>query len=269
MSTGARGFFLLIMVVDISVPENWQSLTQKQLYCLFRCMSRKMMRALEDKSANLGLTDFDWAEIITRFLIKFNRMKVVGRYGDFFLFKKHDVQFECPPDVWAHACSLMRWVKEIPDSPVRLDNIKNNTPICDIQLTQLLLQDYIALENYWQTFCAYGDAEAIVFMTEILYGCEGVSPDSAQMLSVVYWWSSAKKLLSENFPNFLRPASQDSADFSAVELRRNSDSIIRALTKGDISKNSVILKSTLWVALAELDALAKEYDDLNKKFPNK
>ena len=44
---------------------------------------------------------------------------------------------------------------------------------------------------------------------------------------------------------------------------------IRALTKGDVTKEKEVLAIDTWRALTELDALAKEYDDFNKKYPNK
>jgi hypothetical protein len=41
---------------------------------------------------------------------------------------------------------------------------------------------------------------------------------------------------------------------------------IRALTKGDITKESTVLKMDTWRALTELDALAREYDEFNRKY---
>ena len=47
------------------------------------------------------------------------------------------------------------------------------------------------------------------------------------------------------------------------------NSQIRALTKGDVTKEKEVLAIDTWRALTELNALAKEYDDFNKKYPNK
>ena len=47
------------------------------------------------------------------------------------------------------------------------------------------------------------------------------------------------------------------------------DSQIRALTKGDITKEDAVLSMPCHRALTELDALAREYDDLRTKYPNK
>ena len=45
--------------------------------------------------------------------------------------------------------------------------------------------------------------------------------------------------------------------------------MIRALTKGDITKEPEILALDTHRALTELDAQAKEYKEFNAKFPKK
>ena len=44
---------------------------------------------------------------------------------------------------------------------------------------------------------------------------------------------------------------------------------IRALTKGDITKEKEILAMDTWRALQELNAQAKEYNEFNAKYGNK
>lgn len=250
------------MVINISVPLDWSDLSQKNLRCLLRCICSL------SKSITVAIDDFGWAKVFTDFILRYNGIKVIGRFDDFYLFRKEGTDFQCPADVWAQSCLLMNWAKEIPESPVRLECVQKHCPICDIQLQNLSLENYLALENYWQSFNAYTAPEALICMTEILYGCEGISPSSEELMSVTVWWASVKKLLSFTFPNFLRPAAQGSEEFSSLELRRNTDAIIRALTKGDVTKRESVLKIPLWEALAELDALAREYDEINKKYPN-
>ena len=73
------------------------------------------------------------------------------------------------------------------------------------------------------------------------------------------------------FPHFLRPAesagSGSTPDYDT--LRRNVDAQIRALTKGDVTKESQILALDTWRALTELDAQAREYEELNKRMSKK
>ena len=44
---------------------------------------------------------------------------------------------------------------------------------------------------------------------------------------------------------------------------------IRALTKGDITKEAEVLKMDVWRALTELDAIAYENQELDRKYGKK
>ena len=50
-------------------------------------------------------------------------------------------------------------------------------------------------------------------------------------------------------------------------LQESMNAQIRALTKGDIIKE--VLHLDTWRALTELDALAKEAEEFNRKYPKK
>ena len=52
-------------------------------------------------------------------------------------------------------------------------------------------------------------------------------------------------------------------------LQESMNAQIRALTKGDITKEKEVLHLDTWRALTELDALAKEAEEFNRKYPNK
>lgn len=91
------------------------------------------------------------------------------------------------------------------------------------------------------------------------------------MLSIFYWWAGLKAMLSRRYPNFFRVSPVEPAvdHVDELTLRRSMDSQIRALTKGDITKETTILSLPAVRALTELDALAREYEDLNRKYPSK
>ena len=44
---------------------------------------------------------------------------------------------------------------------------------------------------------------------------------------------------------------------------------IRALTGGDITKEKAVLAMDTWRALTELDAKARDYEELERKYPSK
>jgi hypothetical protein len=92
-------------------------------------------------------------------------------------------------------------------------------------------------------------------------------------VGIFYWFASLKDYLARSFPNFLQPAGR-STDSNLLggtpnigrRLQESMNAQIRALTKGDITKESTVLKMDTWRALTELDALAREYDEFNRKY---
>ncbi len=107
-------------------------------------------------------------------------------------------------------------------------------------------------------------------MAGILYRKEDIQLLPSEEISIFYWWASVKQMVSSMFPHFFQPAPVADQDIPDAEtVRRSVDAQIRALTKGDITKEEQILSMPAIRALTELDAQAKEYQDLNKKYPSK
>ena len=50
------------------------------------------------------------------------------------------------------------------------------------------------------------------------------------------------------------------------DMRKVIDAQIRALTKGDIVKEELVLQQDCWRALTELDALAREAEEFERKY---
>ena len=50
----------------------------------------------------------------------------------------------------------------------------------------------------------------------------------------------------------------------SIHLQESMDAQIRALTKGDVTKEAEVLQLDTWRALTELNAQAKEYEELRK-----
>ena len=94
-------------------------------------------------------------------------------------------------------------------------------------------------------------------------------------MSVFYWFASVKDLFARLYPHFFQTASQPdnllggSRLPSGAQIQQAVNAMIRALTKGDITKEREILALDTHRALTELDAQAKEYKEFNDKFPKK
>ena len=109
-------------------------------------------------------------------------------------------------------------------------------------------------------------------MAQVLYASDHVKPDKAQLIGIFYWMASLKQYFAGLFPNFYKPASDYSngnllgngqTDIYS-QLRDSTNAMIRALTGGDITKEDAIMKMDTWRALTELDAKAREVEELRK-----
>ena len=109
-------------------------------------------------------------------------------------------------------------------------------------------------------------------MATHLYGGRSIHLNKTERTSIFYWFASLKSLLARTFPHFLQSASTDgSANMIGSpnigrRLQEAMNAQIRALTKGDITKEKEILSLDTWRALTELDAQAKEYEEMNKMY---
>ena len=82
-----------------------------------------------------------------------------------------------------------------------------------------------------------------------------------------------EKYIYCDIPHFLQPAASVSSENLLEQgaplgqrLQEAMNAQIRALTKGDITKEKQVLSMDTWRALAELDAQAKEYEELKRQY---
>ncbi|WP_278672523.1 hypothetical protein [Leyella stercorea] len=91
------------------------------------------------------------------------------------------------------------------------------------------------------------------------------------LLNAFYWFSSLKHYFARLFPHFLQPMSSSSEDLLGYAppigevLWTAMNAQIRALTGGDITKEEAVLSMDTWRALTELDAKAKEVEDIKRQ----
>ena len=82
-------------------------------------------------------------------------------------------------------------------------------------------------------------------------------------MGVFLWFMWIKHNFSTKFPHLFKPAADGGEGETDMEASMNAQ--IRALTGGDITKEETIRKANVWRALTELDAKAREAEELNKK----
>lgn len=257
-------------VVDVNVPKGWTELSQQQLRFLLSVMVAVNLanknvgfRSMEDFAAQTA------AQVQSICFFKWSGLTVVCPYADGWLVRSDDMEFVLSAETVAAAISHLSWTKELPLEPVRLDMVDGAQAIPADISSGLTFDSWLACETLWQRYQAGPDDALLRQMAEILYNKENIRLTAAETLGVFYWWAGIKNLVSAMFPNFFKKTGGDSEaeppDYD--ELRRNIDAQIRALTKGDITKEKEILSLEALRALTELDAQAREYDEIRKRYP--
>lgn len=257
--------------LKLTVPVSWEKLSQDQLDFLLRTIAsvnrvniNKPFRSIDDFSAQTA------AQVATYCLFRWNGLTVVTPYADDWLVAHEGQEFRVRGADIAAATVALEWINELPAEPVRLDSIDGATAVAAELDDSFSFDDWLACEALWQGYQVVKSEQFLQQMAEVLYRKPGIKLQEHETLSIFYWWAGLKNHCNRLYPNFFQPA--DPA--TAVEpdrdmLRRNMDAQIRALTKGDITKEEHILSLPAHRALTELDALAREYDELNRKYPQK
>jgi len=242
--------------VNLIVPTSWEELTQEQLkyyfFVLTMCQSA--------------------AEVKTYCLCRWSGLEVLYPYGEGFMCRHEQREFVLQPLQVAAAIQSLDWTDTLPTSPVRLERIgKYRALPADFQ--EVPFETFIICDNLYQGYLSAKDDQLLDDLARVLYQSAKVRPDAAQRIGVFYWFASLKEMFARQFKHFFQPLSAQS-DGNMFNQGRSQYEIIyhavnaqiRALTKGDVTKEKEVLAIDTWRALTELDALAKEYEEFNQKY---
>lgn len=88
--------------------------------------------------------------------------------------------------------------------------------------------------------------------------------DAVLTYAILHWYNGLKTYFADMFPDLFRRLRTTEQD-EQPDLREAMLAQIRALTGGDVTKESDVLNVDTWTALAELDAKAREAKEFAKK----
>ena len=245
--------------VNLIVPRSWEELSQEQLKYYFFVLT--MCRSA--------------AEVKTYCLCRWSGLEVLYPYGEGFMCRHEQREFVLQPLQVAAAIQSLDWTDTLPTRPVRLERISKYRALpADFQ--EVPFEKFIICDNLYQGYLSAKDDQLLDDLARVLYQSAKVRPDAAERIGVFYWFASLKEMFARQFKHFFQPLSahdngnmfnQGKSQYEIIYHAVNAQ--IRALTKGDVTKEKEVLAIDTWRALTELDALAKEYEDFNKKYPNK
>ena len=249
----------MIHTFNLSVPTDWQSLSDSQLQYFFTQLSH----------------DLPMEEILTLCLFKWADLRVLCKThdGSYLVKHRHAPKQETTltiRQVQAATVSL-DFLRQFAPLPVRITKIGRATAI-EADFQGVPFSTFISADNYYQGFLHTKNEALLKDLATLLYPKVKKSKLSTPLLlNAFYWFSSLKHYFARLFPYFLQPMPADEQNLLGYAppigevLRTAMNAQIRALTGGDITKEEAVLSMDTWRALTELDAKAKEVEDIKRQ----
>lgn len=238
---------------SLLLPKSWVELTTaQQLYVYF-----------------LLSEGYDAAAIRSFCLLRWSGIKVLAAQGrQHYLVQYGNQRGLLSASQVAAAATELSFLNELPPVPMRPESIGGHEAL-PADLMGVPFEKYLCLDNLYQGFLQTQDEGIIRDMAAILYDDEGIRLTKTQTVAVFYWFASVKTMLRNRFSNLFQSFApkQSSLLGSAslsIHLQEAMDAQIRALTKGDVTKEAEVLQLDTWRALTELNAQAKEYEELRR-----
>ena len=241
---------------NLSLPTGWQSLSNRQLLYFFTQLSR----------------DLPIEEILTLCLFKWSDITVLCRLhnGNYLVRQRHKPKPEA--QLMLHqihsATASLDYLRHFPTSPVRITHIGKAEAIGK-DFTEVPFSTFLSCDNYYQGFLHTKNESLLKDLATLLYpSVKRKRLTKAHLYNCFYWFASLKWYFSGMFPHFFQPMPSEPTNLLGSSpnigeiLRTAMNAQIRALTGGDITKEHAVLAMDTWRALTELDAKAKEAEEL-------
>lgn len=182
------------------------------------------------------------------------------------LFSHNGRTFTAAKENFTSSIDMLRFIDEVPEYPVHLEEIGGIRAV-GVDFQGVELSTFLMCDNLYQGYLHTRDEGLLQQMATLLYPTDKAAfpiLDNDERISVFYWFAALKVMLSQRFDRFFQPSNGDEYGDIGRHLQEIMDAEIRALTKGDITKENEILAMDTWRALTELNAQAREYEELKK-----
>lgn len=242
--------------INFQVPQGWHELGDKQLRYVYQLL------------ANEFATD----EVKTLCLLQWSGTKVIGRQDSgAYLLKKGKILFEVTPLTLAELLPHLEWLGSLPTVPVRISKI-NRQHALPADFSEVPFETFIICDNLYQGYLQTQNDELLDQLGASLYG-KSMTFKQYERINIFYWFAALKDTFSRKFSDFFQPIEAASGGnllgSSAASVEDAMNAQIRALTKGDVTKEAEVLALDTHRALTELNAQAREYKELNAKTASK
>ena len=242
--------------INFIVPQGWHELSDKQLRYVYQLLAQ----------------NFTSDEVKTLCLLHWTGTKVIGKQpSGAYLLRKGKTLFEATPLTIAELLPALAWLDTVPHQPVRITRINRQSAL-PADFSEVPFETFIICDNLYQGYLQTQDDELLDQLGATLYG-KPIKFKPYERINIFYWFASLKESFANKYSDFFQPAEAATggnllgSPSLSVEAAMNAQ--IRALTKGDVTKESQVLALDTHRALTELNAQAREYKELNAKTQSK
>lgn len=244
--------------MNIFIPKSYSELSPAQARWMFKIIAdHPELNSVEFKA--IAFLRFAKIQVITK----------DHESGDFIV-KINKTIFRISAEEIAAATANLDWMLFPPRRPWRPDSMAWGKPTL-ADFSKINFESYITIDNLYQGYLATENIMLLKQIAQLLVPRHFRPFRRHELIAVFYWVASVKDFFAKKFKHFFQSVAQDnslasdSPTLSAARLEEAMNAQIRALTKGDIARESEILAMPCWRALVELDAQAREYIELNAK----
>ena len=243
--------------INFQIPASWSELSDKQLRYVYQLIA----------------ADVATDEIKTLCLLRWSGTKVIGRQeSGSYLLKKGKILFEVTPLTLAELLPHLDWLGSLPTTPIRPGKLKHRLAL-PADFAEVPFEQFIIVDNLYQGYLQTQDDNLLDEIASVVYPDIKTPLRPDERIAIFYWVASLKDSFARKYSDFFQPTQAATggnllgAPSMNVEEAMNAQ--IRALTKGDVTKESEVLALDTHRALTELNAQAREYKELNAKTQSK
>lgn len=252
------------VTVNLTAPTSWKEMSQDQLRYVF-----DLMALGEDPTAlkTLVFVRFCGLEVLRKTRFGWKCLAEVDGKRRIVYLHTWEVQS------FLHQFD---YIDQVENMDCRLD------AVCGLHAVDPLLhgvsfETYLQAETYYQMCLSSEDDTMVDALACWLYtddhgrhagedGCavKDLTLTPGERIGTMLWYMRVKKVMSDYFTHFFRRTDAEVGAPSGRELLDMYNTQIRALTDGDVTKERQVLDLDCWRALTELDAKAREAEELER-----
>ena len=244
--------------MNFFIPQSYDQLKPAQLRWLLTMPSRH--------------PDLNSVEFKTLAFLRFAKIQVITKEPDTddYLIKVSRSLFLVDAEQIYAASRSLDWILFPPKRPWRPERIAGRRPT-DADFSDVDFRTFLAVDNLFQGYLQTQNPDILRQIAGMLLPRPHLRLRLWELIAIFNWVASVKDFFARKFSDFFSPVTPEGAlgALNALPTRQQlEDSMnaqIRALTKGDITREEEILSLPCWRALTELNAQAREYRELEQR----